>query len=94
MTVKTTILLRFGRKEENSLYLLFPHGFKHISPYLDIIRQYNVELLITSFSLFQLPFFLGGKVNPGPENAYQLVKDLNPKRVIKHNMSKNMKQLV
>lgn len=68
-------------KEGERLYLLFPHGFKYVTPYLKIIQQYHLELLITSFSLFQLPFFLGGKVNPGPESAYELVRQLNPQRV-------------
>ena len=67
---------------EREMVLYCPHGFDLTTEQLAILNQYKTVLLITGFSLFQLPFFLGGVVNPGKANALALIKALNPQKVI------------
>ena len=59
-----------------------PHGYSLTDAQKAILSQYQTVLLITSFSTFQLPFFLGGMVNPGIKKAKELVEILNPKKII------------
>jgi len=59
-----------------------PHGYKLTDIQQEILSKHRTVLLITSFSTFQLPFFLGGMVNPGIAKAKELVQILNPKKLI------------
>lgn len=85
------IVIRKGEKA----VVYFPHGFFLTEAQIEMLHPYKIELLITSFSLFQLPFFLGGAVNPGKENALSLIQALNPKKVVHtHDENKHAKGLV
>jgi len=62
---------------------------------LDLLQHYETLVLMTSFASFKLPFFMGGAVNPGIENALTLVKALNPRKVMHtHDENKHAKGLV
>lgn len=54
------------------LLLYFPHGYPLTQKQLDGIQQFKTKVLITSFSTFKLPFFLGGSVNPGLHKSKSL----------------------
>jgi len=85
------IVIRKG----NQVIVYFPHGFTLNPEQLTLLKNFEVVLLITSFSLFKLPSFLGGAVNPGKENAIKLVNELNPKKVVHtHDENKHAHGLV
>ncbi|MCA6074985.1 MBL fold metallo-hydrolase [Fulvivirga sedimenti] len=85
------IVIRKGKK----VVVYFPHGFTLNPKQLRQLRDYEVELLITSFSLFKLPAFLGGAVNPGKENAIRLVNELGARKVVHtHDENKHARGLV
>ncbi len=72
-----------------------PHGFTIEEKHLKALEDYNVQLLITTFSLYQLPGLLGGKVNPGLESAKILVERLQPRHVVQsHDEQKEAKGLI
>ena len=55
----------------------------------------NIKLLITTLTEFKLPGFMGGKVNPGMDNARKLVEILKPEKIINtHDEEKIAKGLV
>lgn len=82
-------------KSGNDVVVYFPHGFTLSESQLSALEKYRVRLLITSFSLFKLPAFLGGAVNPGKENALALVKALDPEKVVHtHDENKHARGLV
>ena len=82
-------------RKNNEAVVYFPHGFSLTDVQLSILKNLNVRLLITSFSLFRLPAFLGGDVNPGKENALELVRQLNPEKVVHtHDENKHARGLV
>jgi L-ascorbate metabolism protein UlaG (beta-lactamase superfamily) len=58
------------------------HGFDLNEHQKEILSQFDIVLMLTSFSEIWLPKILGGKVNPGMDNAYQLIKTLKPKKVM------------
>ncbi len=73
----------------------FPHGFTLNDTQLSLLRPLKIQLLITSFSLFRLPSFLGGDVNPGQKNAMALVRQLDPLHVVHtHDENKHARGLV
>jgi hypothetical protein len=83
----------FRHAQECVVY--FPHGFYLKPAQLEMLKQLHVRVLITSFSRFQLPFFLGGAVNPGMDNALDLIRQLNPDKVVHtHDENKHAKGLV
>jgi L-ascorbate metabolism protein UlaG (beta-lactamase superfamily) len=85
------IVVRHG----GEIAVYFPHGFTLTPAQLDILKQYDTQVLITSFSRFKLPAFLGGAVNPGMENAMKLVESLDPKKVVHtHDENKHARGLV
>ncbi|MCH2044706.1 MAG: MBL fold metallo-hydrolase [Saprospiraceae bacterium] len=85
--------LVFKKKEELIVY--FPHGFTPTKPQLEFLKKYTVKLLITSFSRFKLPFFLGGAVNKGKANAMELIEELQPLFIVPtHDEDKHAKGLV
>lgn len=69
-------------RRAGELIVYCPHGFELTAAQLKVLRQDKTALLITGFSFFKLPFFLGGVVNPGKTNALSLIEQLNPKKVI------------
>lgn len=80
---------------ENELVVYFPHGFTLNEKQLKALQAYRTLLLMTSFSSFKLPAFLGGTSNPGVANALDLVDALQPKRVVHtHDENKLAKGLV
>lgn len=84
-------LIRYG---DLSLFYC-PHGFHLSAAQKDAVLGMSFDLLITSFSDFRLPAWLGGHVNPGPENARQLIQLLQPRKVINtHDEQKRGKGLV
>jgi hypothetical protein len=82
-------------KHDNEVVVYFPHGFTLNETQLNLLKKFKVRLLITSFSLFRLPAFLGGAVNPGMENAMRLVGELDPDKVVHtHDENKHARGLV
>ncbi len=82
------------RYQEISVFYC-PHGFHLSEAQREAIEGIAFDLLITSFSDFRLPAWLGGHVNPGPENARQLAEVLQPRKVINtHDEQKRGKGLV
>lgn len=80
---------------EEQVVVYFPHGFTLSANQLKALQSYKTLLLITSFSSFRLPVFLGGTSNPGAANALSLVEALNPRRVVHtHDENKHAKGLV
>lgn len=80
---------------EGSRLFYCPHGFHFSDVQKEAIQDLPIDLLITSFTDFRLPGWLGGHVNPGPENARSLVDILQPKRIINtHDEQKRGKGLV
>ena len=72
-----------------------PHGFALSSKQLEIINKYSVSLLITTFTEFEIPKIMGGKVNPGMDNVYELFNQIKPKNTINtHDEEKKTKGLV
>lgn len=72
-----------------------PHGFDLPAEFGDRFPDLEVELLVTTFTQFQLPAILGGLVNPGMENVRELFLQLRPKSVINtHDEQKKGKGLV
>ncbi len=96
-----------GRKRDPIYYALLiantageaifiaPHGFTLNAKQLAKAKEFDCKLLMTTFSEFQLPNWMGGKVNPGLDNVYQLVEQLNPQHILNtHDEEKKMKGLV
>lgn len=82
-------------RKDHEVVVYFPHGFSLNAKQLKVLQQYETIVLITSFATFKLPFFLGGAVNPGEENALQLVKALQPRKIVHtHDENKHAKGLV
>lgn len=57
---------------DSSLLMYFPHGYSLSKQQIDQIHTFGTKALITSFSTFKLPFFLGGAVNPGLKKSKDL----------------------
>ena len=82
-------------RHEQKCVVYFPHGFYLKPSQLNLLKKLQVQVLITSFSRFKLPFFLGGAVNPGMDNAMELIRQLNPDKVVHtHDENKHAKGLV
>lgn len=59
------------------------HGFSLTDEQQELVRQLPpVKLLITPFNLYKLPAFLGGIVSPGLKGVQQLVKAIDPLKVV------------
>ncbi len=72
-----------------------PHGFKLSAKQAEYLKNKNCRLLITTSIRFDLPFFLGGVINPGPENLAYLSKQLEPDYVVNsHDAQKRAEGLV
>jgi hypothetical protein len=65
-------------RNENDCIVYCPHSYDLLDSHLRQLEKLNTVLLITSFSTFKLPFFLGGYVNPGMKQAQQLIAKTNP----------------
>lgn len=82
-------------RHDQQCVVYFPHGFFLKPMQLEALKSLDISVLITSFSHFKLPFFLGGAVNPGQDNAMELVRQLNPAKVVHtHDENKHAKGLV
>jgi len=72
-----------------------PHGFTLNKNQHDLIKKFNIKIMITTFTKFKLPKIMGGNVNPGVENAFQLYKQISPEYIINtHDEKKKSKGLV
>ena len=85
--------------KEGSFYLAYLDPGRMIDPIFNGIVFRNDKKVIVYFphgvASFKLPFFLGGAVNPGIENALVLVKALNPRKVVHtHDENKHARGLV
>ncbi len=69
-------------RHSDEIIAYFPHGYVLTEKQKDILISYKTVLLITSFSSFKLPFYLGGYVNPGLENAQTMIDFLNPQYIL------------
>ena len=79
----------------NEAIFYAPHGFVLNDKQLNVVTKYSISLLITTFTEFRIPKFMGGKVNPGMENVYELYKQIKPKNTINtHDEEKKAKGLV
>ena len=82
-------------RHQQQVIVYFPHGFTLNACQLELLQEYETLVLITSFSRFRLPAFLGGAVNPGKDNALKLVEALNPRKVVHtHDENKHARGLV
>ena len=80
---------------KNEAIFYAPHGFALNNEQLDLINKYSVSLLITTFTEFEIPKIMGGKVNPGMDNVYELFNQIKPKNTINtHDEEKKTKGLV
>jgi len=80
-------------KDEAIFYA--PHGFTLDNKQLELINKINIKLLITTFTEFEIPKIMGGKVNPGMENVYELYNQIKPLNTINtHDEEKKAKGLV
>jgi len=72
-----------------------PHGFTLNEKQLELFNQNKTKLLITTFTEFEIPKIMGGKVNPGMENVHELYNQINPENTINtHDEEKKAKGLV
>lgn len=86
-------LLIVNPSQENIFYA--PHGFVLNSQQLAWLKNYPIEVLITTVSLYKLPFYLGGTVNLGLSTMLKLADQLQPSHVINtHDEQKIAKGLV
>jgi hypothetical protein len=68
-------------ESENDRVLLAPHGCDDtILSQLDGVI--DIDLLVTTSSLYKLPFILGGAINPGIEGLEMLVNKVSPKSIV------------
>lgn len=82
-------------RNEHELIVYCPHGFELTLEQQTYLSRYQVKALIVGFSSFELPFFLGGVVNPGKTNALELAKVLNPQTIFHtHDENKASKGIV
>lgn len=80
---------------EQEVVIYSPHGFELSEVQLNLLKNYKTKALITGFSYFKLPVFLGGVVNPGKENALKLIQKLQPEKIFHtHDEKKVTKGLV
>ncbi|MBY0427288.1 MAG: MBL fold metallo-hydrolase [Cytophagales bacterium] len=88
--VHHAILLKDHEKGETLFYA--PHGFKTKD---ETAKFAPVDVLITTTIQYNLPFWLGGTINLGKQNALDLIQTLHPKHVIyTHNEKKRAKGLI
>ena len=81
--------------KNNEAIFYAPHGFVLNDSQLSMIKKFSVSLLITTFTEFEIPKIMGGKVNPGMENVYELYRQIEPMNTIKtHDEEKKAKGLV
>eukprot|EP01130_Rhizamoeba_saxonica_P018796 TRINITY_DN9536_c0_g1_i1.p1 TRINITY_DN9536_c0_g1~~TRINITY_DN9536_c0_g1_i1.p1 ORF type:complete len:261 (-),score=38.38 TRINITY_DN9536_c0_g1_i1:132-914(-) len=73
------LLFKYGK----DLVVYSPHGFTDISYMEQLLQEWDVKLLITSFCSYKLPSWLGGAINPGLDNALSLVEALQPSHVVR-----------
>ncbi len=59
-----------------------PHGFELTRDELDTIKHLTFDLVITTFTHFVLPAFLGGEINLGAAAAKKLIEQLGPKYAV------------
>lgn len=82
-----------ARNKEAVVYA--PHGFMLTPQQKESIAHLDVKLLITTFTHFTLPFFLGGTINPGKKAAMGLASQLQAKKIVNtHDEDKIAKGLV
>jgi hypothetical protein len=82
-------------RKDAELIVYCPHGYELTSQQKKQLANYRTIVLITSFSSFRLPFYLGGAVNPGLSKASQLVNDLKPQHLLAtHDEQKHAEGLV
>lgn len=82
-------------KQGEDLVVYCPHGFSLTTKQLKALAPFQTRLLMTGFSTFRLPFFLGGTVNPGLTNAERLIQQLEPQKVVQtHDEQKHAKGIV
>ena len=80
---------------KNEAIFYAPHGFVLNKKQLKIINDFSIKLLITTFTEFEIPKIMGGKVNPGMENVYELYSQIKPENTINtHDEEKIAKGLV
>lgn len=66
----------------NEYILHAPHGGPFTNETLSILEELSCKCLITTFTLYQLPFYLGGKINPGKKSADKLIQQISPKFIL------------
>lgn len=58
------------------IVVYLPHGYELNAQQIACIKSFQKRILISSFSSFRLPFFLGGTVNPGLKKSKALAKQI------------------
>jgi hypothetical protein len=81
--------------QNNEAIFYAPHGFVLSKEQLALFKNLDISLLITTFTHFQIPKIMGGDVNPGMDNVYELYNQLSPRNTINtHDEEKKAKGLV
>lgn len=76
--------------------LIASHGFALGESWHETLQTLPpIKLSFTPFNLYQLPFFLGGTVSPGLEAVKNLIRKLNPQKLVAtHDEDKHAKGIV
>lgn len=81
--------------EDHNALFVSPHGFDLSEAEIEILSDFNIRILMTTMVEFQIPKIMGGKVNPGLENAETLAQQLSPDYILNtHDEDKKMKGLI
>ena len=81
--------------QDNNGIFYAPHGFTLDENQKELVNKFKIKLMITTFTEFKLPKIMGGYVNPGMSNVYELYNQISPKYIINtHDEKKKAKGLV
>ena len=69
-------------RRENRAIAYCPHGYHPTDGEQAWLQTLDIVALLTTFTDFRLPSWLGGQVSPGLENVHQLVGQLQPTYVL------------
>ena len=64
------------------LIIYLPHGYNFSEVQTAYIVSFKKKIVISSFSTYKLPFFLGGIINPGLQDRKALVEKIQAELVL------------
>lgn len=83
-------------EDGNESILIATHGFSKIEQWTSFIQKMPpVKIAFTPFNKYELPFWLGGTVAPGLDAVKQLIKAIQPQKIVAtHDEDKHAKGFV